>query len=172
MLLVSFIFLNLFIAIILEAFAKSQLEQNIRINEETIEAFQNAWIKFDPDATGFIKIEDLSDLVVELTAKEFESVANNIQNDKLEILFNFRKSRVISLYTRWEKGIDLNSEELADIGKNTRLQRYLRKAMNQTVTQMKLPVYNGFKNYNYHDTLDALIKRSFSDKHEKNFEER
>ena len=37
---------------------------------------------------------------------------------------------------------------------------------------MRLPVYNNFKNYNYYDTLDALIKRSFSDQHKKNFEER
>lgn len=72
MLLVSFIFLNLFIAIILEAFAKSQLEQNIRINEDTIEAFRITWRKFDPDATGMIKVEDLTSLVVELAAKEFE----------------------------------------------------------------------------------------------------
>ena len=79
MLLVSFIFLNLFIAIILEAFAKSQLEQNIRINEETIEAFQKTWRKFDPDATGMIKIDDLMGLVVDLTAKEFvvKKVINN-----------------------------------------------------------------------------------------------
>ena len=134
MLLVSFIFLNLFIAIILEAFQKSQLEQNVRINEETIEAFQNAWIKFDPDATGMIKVEDLSDLVVELTFMEFEQLSSNTGNDKVNLLFNFRKSRVISLYTRWAKGVDLDSEELVDIGRNTRLQRYLKKSMNQTVT--------------------------------------
>ena len=37
---------------------------------------------------------------------------------------------------------------------------------------MKLPVYDSFQHYNYHDTLDALINRSFSDEHKKNYEER
>ena len=171
MILVSFIFLNLFIAIILEAFAKSQLEQNIRISEETIEAFQGAWIKFDPDATGMIKVDDLSELVVELTAREFEQLEHK-HDDKIDVLFNFRKSRVISLYTRWARGIDLDSEELADIGRNSRLQRYLKKSMNQAVVQMKLPVYNNFSHYNYYDTLDALIKRSFAEQHGKNYDER
>ena len=39
MILVTFIFLNLFIAIVLEGFAKSQTEEEIRISDETIEFF-------------------------------------------------------------------------------------------------------------------------------------
>ena len=130
MLLVSFIFLNLFIAIILEAFAKSQLEQSIRINEDTIEAFQNAWKKFDGDATGMIKIEDLMGLVVELTAKEFEIKKKQNMDENSDLLFNFQKNRIISLYSRWVRGIDIESEELVELCRNSRLQRYIKKKMN------------------------------------------
>jgi uncharacterized membrane protein len=43
MLIVSLIFLNLFIAIILEGFAQSEQEQTIRINNEAVDAFVTTW---------------------------------------------------------------------------------------------------------------------------------
>ena len=54
MVIVSFIFLNLFIAIILSAFASAQTEQNIRINDDIIHAYGTAWMKYDKNATGMI----------------------------------------------------------------------------------------------------------------------
>lgn len=51
---VSLVFLNLFIAIILEGFAASASEQKIRVGDECFEAFARAWQKYDPDATEII----------------------------------------------------------------------------------------------------------------------
>lgn len=51
---VSLVFLNLFIAIILEGFAESSLEQQVRINEECLTAFAETWRKYDPIATGLV----------------------------------------------------------------------------------------------------------------------
>ena len=47
-LLVSLVFLNLFIAIILEGFAESSSEQDVRVGEDALNAFAKGWMKYDP----------------------------------------------------------------------------------------------------------------------------
>ena len=51
---VSLVFLNLFIAIILEGFAASATESKIRVGDDCIDAFNKAWCKYDPLAEGVI----------------------------------------------------------------------------------------------------------------------
>ena len=51
---VSLVFLNLFIAIILEGFAASATESKIRVGDDCIDAFNEVWIKYDPLAEGMI----------------------------------------------------------------------------------------------------------------------
>ena len=54
MLLIPFIFLNLFIAIILEGFEKAVADQKVRITDESIDIFSQIWKKYDQKATGMI----------------------------------------------------------------------------------------------------------------------
>lgn len=60
MLIVSFIFLNLFIAVILESFVSSKDEEGLQIGEETINKFKDFWSddRFDPKGTKFISISE------------------------------------------------------------------------------------------------------------------
>ena len=51
---VSLVFLNLFIAIILEGFAESQSESKIRIKDDSFEAFIRVWSKYDKQAKGVL----------------------------------------------------------------------------------------------------------------------
>ena len=44
--------------------------------------------------------------------------------------------------------------------------------MNKLIGEFKIPTYNGLKKYNYHDTLDALIKLVFTDDHRRVYLER
>ena len=62
MFVVSFIFLNLFIAIILESFESSMDDERLQIGESTINKFQDIWRgdKFDPKGTKFIKIANFA----------------------------------------------------------------------------------------------------------------
>ena len=53
---VSMIFLNLFIAIILEGFSSSNEEEEQTVSESHIDSFRLAWSDYDPDATGMIEI--------------------------------------------------------------------------------------------------------------------
>jgi len=70
MLVVSFIFLNLFIAIILQGFGRTSEEDSSRINEEQIQTFQRLWLEFDPNGTGFIRIPQFDDLLIRLIEKK------------------------------------------------------------------------------------------------------
>lgn len=62
-LLMSLILLKLFIAIILEAYDNIKKSDGKLFNEEKIEKFNETWVKYDPDATGFIPISDLRDFL-------------------------------------------------------------------------------------------------------------
>lgn len=56
---VTFVFLNLFIAVILEGFGESGEEESMRLSEEHFRAFADKWSEFDPKATCFIKTAQL-----------------------------------------------------------------------------------------------------------------
>jgi len=70
-LVVSLIFLNLFIAIILEGQLQATQQQEARVGEPARQAYQKAWMKYDPDATGMIKIDDLKELIYDLALEEY-----------------------------------------------------------------------------------------------------
>jgi|LauGreDrversion4_2_1035121.scaffolds.fasta_scaffold109448_2 hypothetical protein len=65
-LMVPLIFLNLFIAIILEGFEQTNQRVNNLIPEEELEKFRDHWSTYDRDATGYIKIKDLTKLMFDL----------------------------------------------------------------------------------------------------------
>eukprot|EP00347_Sterkiella_histriomuscorum_P011811 403371009 len=65
-LLVNLIFLNLFIAIILQGYEDTQQKESKLFNQECLDNFRNAWSKFDPTATTFIKISQLKEFLLEL----------------------------------------------------------------------------------------------------------
>ena len=72
MLMVSFIFLNLFIAIILESFESSMDDERLQVGEATITKFQDFWSndKFDPKGTKFIRIANFNDFLSMLVDEE------------------------------------------------------------------------------------------------------
>lgn len=59
-------FLNLFIAIMIDAFFGQTDMAKMSVKEKTLEDFQNLWSKYDPNATGFITIKDLKRLLWDL----------------------------------------------------------------------------------------------------------
>ena len=54
MLIVSLIFLNLFIAIILQAYTDESEQLSLKIEEADIEIFRIVWSEFDPTGSGYI----------------------------------------------------------------------------------------------------------------------
>jgi hypothetical protein len=63
---ITLIFLNLFVAIILNGYFETRNEDSHMLNQDVLETFRETWSKFDPDATGLIKIQYFSDLMFHL----------------------------------------------------------------------------------------------------------
>jgi hypothetical protein len=74
MVMVSFIFLNLFIAIILESFNTRKDEDRLQVGEETIRKFKSIWLQFDPKGRGFIPVQRFPKLVKMIVVEEVKEV--------------------------------------------------------------------------------------------------
>jgi len=61
--LISLIFLNLFIAIIMNGYFETREKENQVINQEILSLFRDTWSVFDPDATGKIKVSYFPDFM-------------------------------------------------------------------------------------------------------------
>lgn len=87
---VPLIFLNLFIAIILEGFEQTSKKVKTLISEEHLEHFRECWSKFDKNGTCFIKLTELPELLFMLGEPLGwdESYRNNqkLQDDFMEEL--------------------------------------------------------------------------------------
>jgi Ca2+-binding EF-hand superfamily protein len=66
MLVIAFVFINLFIAVILEGFEQSELIENSMMNNDHLTIFKKAWLKFDPLGSGFITTLELRPLLASM----------------------------------------------------------------------------------------------------------
>lgn len=57
-LIVMLIFLNLFVAVILQGFEETDQKNSKKFNAETTDQFRDTWARFDPNGTSFIKRQD------------------------------------------------------------------------------------------------------------------
>jgi hypothetical protein len=90
----AYIILNLFIAIILESYQKTELEADMRIGDETIAVFIKHWKELDPDASGYIIVQDLEILLRRLSEQEIKLVESDHDDEHSEktFLFNLHKN--------------------------------------------------------------------------------
>merc|ERR1711879_1083932 len=63
---VFIIIINTYIAVILDNFGDLFEQEKLGITNEDLENFYSVWSKFDPDATQFIQLDMLSDLLNDL----------------------------------------------------------------------------------------------------------
>ena len=70
MIVVSFIFLNLFIAIILESFNSTQVEEGLKVGARTMAIFNDLWAEFDPKGSSLIVLDDLRLLITRIIEEE------------------------------------------------------------------------------------------------------
>jgi Ca2+-binding EF-hand superfamily protein len=95
-LLVGQIFLNLFIAIIIDAFFGQNDLANLPISPRSVEEYANVWSKFDPHATGYMDIQQLSNFLRELALNE-DTKEMMLFADKIEKSEEFRARLIVSL---------------------------------------------------------------------------
>ena len=63
--------------------------QEVRVSDTTREKFIKAWMKYDPDATGFIKVNDLPEMILDLTEEEYHIKLKDGTSDNSLTVFNF-----------------------------------------------------------------------------------
>ena len=77
---VSIIFLNLFIAVILNGFSNSNEEEGFEVFKQNIDLFKKIWKRYDNEATGYIAVEDIGCLINDLE-RETEFITSAINED-------------------------------------------------------------------------------------------
>ena len=70
MVMISFIFLNLFIVIIFESFNASKAMDRLKVTQSALEDFSKIWGKFDPAGTGYMELGCLPELIVFILERE------------------------------------------------------------------------------------------------------
>ena len=63
---VRLIMINMYIAVILENYDQAHQQEEIGITQDDFEGFYGVWEKYDPHATQFVKLDQLSDLIAEI----------------------------------------------------------------------------------------------------------
>lgn len=72
MIFMTFIMLNLFIAIILEGFQRQLNKEEQQIQGDSAEEFQQIWSQFDVEGKGFIPIVDLELFILKVVERELQ----------------------------------------------------------------------------------------------------
>lgn len=62
-LIIFLIIINMYIAVILENFNEAQQQEEIGVSDDDLETFVQVWEEFDPQATHYISLNQLSDLL-------------------------------------------------------------------------------------------------------------
>ena len=85
---VSQVFLNLFIAIIIDSFMGQNDLANLPVEARAVEKFPTLWSKYDPYATSFIPVSMLADMLRDMAEDEdtkdlilFEDRVADVKND-------------------------------------------------------------------------------------------
>jgi Ca2+-binding EF-hand superfamily protein len=63
---VNMIFMNLFIAVIIEGFDECKAKEERLFTQDTRDHFMTIWSKYDPEASGFIHISSFKDFMFSL----------------------------------------------------------------------------------------------------------
>ncbi len=95
------IFVNLFIAIIIDAFLGQTDHFKLPVQEFSLSEFVRLWSFYDPEATGYIKVTDLepliSDLMQSSDGKELVVLRDRLESDP-RVLRRFVTNLTIPLY--------------------------------------------------------------------------
>ena len=65
-----------------------------------------------------------------------------------------------------------DSPEFESFDRNALLQKQLNKYFRKLMCDMRIPLYNKFQNYNYHDTLASFVFWCFTETHKREYSER
>ena len=88
-------------AVILNGFTNSSEEEGFEVFKNNIEIFKKLWKNYDTEATGFIAVEDIGNLINDLE-KETEFITTAINNDP-KLLRSFIANMQVPCYGKFTK---------------------------------------------------------------------
>ena len=106
MVIVAFIFLNLFLVIILDGYYKANDEMRLSNYHNAIDLFIATWMKYDKKATGMISTPDLHNVIMDLLLAEYKDIderkGGGIIGPGFNVFFNLHKKKVATMYIKWK----------------------------------------------------------------------
>ena len=132
---VSQVFLNIFIAIILDSFGGQTDALNLPVQKNDVEDFVAVWAKYDPHATGFIETAKLE--------KFMEDVAENVP----DLFFNQTVCKRVGNLNVTE---DMTDQEVEKVLRNNKYHR------TNFLMALEIPTYDNFKYVWFYDTLQMI----------------
>ncbi len=74
--------LNLFIAVVLEGFSNTNRDFKSAITTEDYQHFLNKWLEYDPNATGWLKLDELVFFLCDLPFPFSKSISIELADEE------------------------------------------------------------------------------------------
>ena len=134
---VSQIFLNLFIAIIIDSFIIQSEAMNMPINPNDIDAYSTCWMKYDCDAIGFIQGYELEDFFIDLSESGCDMIPfkNKVIRDPI-----YRRRMIANLEIPSHKNLEqfMYYDVLVAICKQTCMNHYNRDKIQEKKEKLRI----------------------------------
>ena len=121
---------------------------------------------------GFMESNQLQELILDLIQEEIET---SRKSNDIDINFNLRRLKTLDLFTQWQRNLISEEEKedfFKDFNKNKLRQRQLKREMRKFIMSLQIPLYYGLSKVNFHDTLNAIIRRVYFMLHEQEVADR
>lgn len=121
-------FLNIFIAIILDSFADQASAFSLPVTQNSIDDFVVLWANYDPHATGFLPAKHLEQFVIDVA-----------ESDGANLLLLSPKLLIPEFSDKDDDLLDVHAE---------RRRRYL--------AQLEIPMYENYGSVHFYDVLQQM----------------
>lgn len=126
-LLISWVIMNLSIAAVIEGLENAKLQNFGLITKDHCETLLNAWMEYDPDATGWITVTDFICLIIELGDPFGNNKLKSLCKSRDKKVFDSRRNHIYNMdsyYVNAEKMIIIKKKHILKILQAYKIQSY------------------------------------------------
>ena len=109
-----------------------------------------------------LPIDDLENLILDLTCEELKKASNSKQRASDIILFNFSCKRLLQLSALWRMKQDDGSREYKRLLTMPSFQKQVKRHFEKFIADLEVPTYNKTLHYNFHDVLMSFVNYLFT----------
>lgn len=153
LILISWLILNLSVAAVIEGLENAKTENSGMVSGDDVQFLLDAWMEYDPKATGWINTEDFICLIIELPPPFGDEELTKEWKKESKTEFDLAKRRMYnkeSYYTNEDKRIIVKNKDILKVLKSYKITMYESK--NQKV-HFKY-IYQKLVKKVFHEELD------------------